>query len=66
VLVLTLPGPEPLILVGDALYSPEDLVRRRVPEWNVDLTESFRSMDRIEQMAADIGARLLIHHDPNA
>jgi hypothetical protein len=27
---------------------------------------SFRSMDRIEQLAATTGARLLIHHDPGA
>jgi N-acyl homoserine lactone hydrolase len=66
VLVLTLPGQEPLILVGDAFYAPEDLARRRIPQWNSDPAESFRSMDRIEQMAAEIGARLLIHHDPNA
>jgi N-acyl homoserine lactone hydrolase len=66
-LVLTIPGQEdPLILVGDAFYAPEDLARRRVPKWNIDLAESFRSMDRTERMAADMGARLLIHHDPNA
>jgi N-acyl homoserine lactone hydrolase len=63
-LVLTLPGQEPLILVGDAFYAPEDLVQRRIPQWNSDPAESFRSMDRIEQMAGEIGARLLIHHDP--
>ena len=67
VLVLTMPGQEPLILVGDAFYSPEDLVRRRVPEWNYNRTMSpFAQSDRIEQMAAEMSARLMIHHDPNA
>ena len=65
-LVLRLPDREPLILVGDALYAPEDLTRRRVPDWNLDRAASFRSMDRIERMATELGARLLIHHDPNA
>ena len=66
VLALTLPDRGPLILVGDAYYAPEDRTRRRVAAWNADVAESFRSMDRIERLAAATGARLLIHHDPNA
>jgi len=67
ILLLTMPDEEkPLLLVGDAFYAPEDRTHRRVPEWNVDRTASFRSIDRIEQLAAQTGARLLVHHDPNA
>ena len=66
ILLLTIPGQEPLLLVGDAFYAPEDRIHRRVPEWNVDTAQSFRSIDRIEQLAAETGARLLVHHDPNA
>lgn len=63
-LVLTLPDQQPLILVGDAVYAPEDLAHHRVPEWNSDPAESFRSIDRLQRMAAELGARLVIHHDP--
>jgi N-acyl homoserine lactone hydrolase len=66
VLALALTTPGPLILVGDAYYAPEDRTRRRVAAWNTDVEASFRSMDRIEQLAAATGARLLIHHDPGA
>lgn len=63
-LVLTLPGQQTLILVGDAVYAPEDLAHRRVPEWNTDPAESFRTIGCLEHMAEVIGARLVIHHDP--
>ena len=67
ILLLTMPGGEqPLLLVGDAFYAPEDRKHRRVPEWNIDKAASFRSIDRIEQLAEETGARLLVHHDPNA
>ena len=44
----------------------EDRTRRRVPEWNWDTPASFRSIDRIEALAAETGARILVHHDPMA
>lgn len=67
ILLLTMPGGEqPLLLVGDAFYAPEDRKHRRVPEWNIDKAASFRSIDWIERLAAETGARLLVHHDPNA
>ena len=65
VLVLTMPDQQPQILVGDAVYAPEDLIHRRVPEWNSDQAESFRSIERLVRMADELGARLVIHHDPN-
>jgi glyoxylase-like metal-dependent hydrolase (beta-lactamase superfamily II) len=66
VLALALTEPGPLVLVGDAFYAPEDRTRRRVPTWNTDLDASFRSIDRIEQLATASGARLLVHHDPES
>jgi glyoxylase-like metal-dependent hydrolase (beta-lactamase superfamily II) len=66
ILVLTMPNQEPLILVGDAFYAPEDLTHRRAPEWNDDFAETFRTMERIERLAAEMGARLVIHHDLNS
>lgn len=66
VLALSIPDRQPVILVGDVLYSPADLTHRRVPKWNVDRDESFRSIDRVERLAKDLQAKLLIHHDPLA
>jgi N-acyl homoserine lactone hydrolase len=63
VLALTLPEPGPVLLVGDACYGAEDLVRRRVARWSIDVAESFRTLDRVEQLAAATAARMLIHHD---
>lgn len=65
VLLLTLPD-QPVLLIGDAYYGTLDRIRRRVPVWNVDHAASFRSMERIERLAAEHGALLLIHHDPAA
>ncbi len=65
-LYVDLPGIEPRILVGDLYYAEDDRTHRRVPSWNVDIEQTFRSMDRIERIASETGARLLIHHDPNS
>jgi glyoxylase-like metal-dependent hydrolase (beta-lactamase superfamily II) len=56
----------PVLLVGDAYYRPDDLVHQRIARWNCDIAESFRTLDRIERLVADSGARLFIHHDPHA
>lgn len=64
VLVLTLPGQQPVILAGDACYAEADRFHRRAPVWNAGLIDTFRSLDRIEQLAADLGARVMVHHAP--
>ena len=65
-LVVRLPNRGPVVLSGDLYYGPDDRLRRRAPGWNVDVAETFRSMDRVEQYVAEIGATMLIHHDMDA
>lgn len=62
VLLVRLPKFGPVILAGDLYYSPSDRVTRRVAHWNSDWEQSRRSMERIEKIAAESGARLIIHH----
>ena len=62
VLTLTAPDRQPLILAGDVYYDEADRIHRRAPAWNADQAESFRTMDRIEELATELNARLLIHH----
>lgn len=66
ILILSLPDHRPLILAGDMYYDEADRIHRRAPAWNADLAATFHSMDRIERLATEINAQLLIHHAPNA
>lgn len=56
VLAVAFPGKEILILVGDVYYTEADRTHRRIPSWNLDREQSFRSMDRVAQLAAATGA----------
>lgn len=66
VLQVTLPDYQPMLLMGDASYVQQDLIDRRAPIWNANLPETFRTMDRLQALAASINATMLFHHDPAA
>lgn len=56
---------QPVILVGDAAPHPRTLAERALPAvlWNPDLMVA--SWDRLEQRAAELGAKLVFPHDPD-
>ena len=62
VLFVQLPHEGPVLLSGDLYHLLEARVRRTVPRWNTDVEMTLKSMDRFEQMAGDLGARVIIQH----
>jgi glyoxylase-like metal-dependent hydrolase (beta-lactamase superfamily II) len=62
-LLIDLPVTGNVILAGDLYYAQADRVTRRMPGWNSDRAATFRSMDRIEQIAAETHAIILAGHD---
>lgn len=66
ILLLRRTDKRPIMLVGDAGYSPVDFAERRCAAWNFNRAQSFRTMDALERLANETGARLVFHHDPAA
>ena len=64
VLLLTMPRAAPMVFCGDLWYSDAHRRPRLAPIWNHNLPQTWQSMNRIEQVIADTGARLVIAHDP--
>lgn len=76
VLMVTLPERGPIILVGDLYHRTESRELRRVPRFNWDVTNppegvepgslSLAAMDKVEALAEDTGARIVIQHEPDS
>jgi glyoxylase-like metal-dependent hydrolase (beta-lactamase superfamily II) len=52
-----------VVLAGDLYYSSVDRQRQRVSAMNADIEQSFESIRKIEQLVAERGAVMIIHHD---
>lgn len=64
VLLVRLPHAGPILLSGDLWHMAESRRHRRVPPFNTDRAQTLASMDRIEALAATVGARVIIQHEP--
>lgn len=62
-MLVRLPRTGPVLLAADVAHYRYNLDRRCVPGMNSDPGQSRTSMDRIEQVARDEGARLWLNHD---
>ncbi len=62
-LLVNLPQTGPVLLSGDVTHFEEQLADRAVPVFNVDPAESVVAMDRLEAVAKEHGATLIIQHD---
>lgn len=62
VLLLRLPA-GPILLSGDLWHLVESRTFRRQPTFNVDREQTLASMDRIEALILETGARVVIQHD---
>ena len=62
VLLVDLPHEGPVLLSGDLYHLLEARTRRTVPRWNTDVDMTLASMDRFEQLATELGARVIIQH----
>ena len=63
VLFLDLPETGPVVLSGDLWHRAESRTQRAVPGYNASREETLASMDRVEAMIAETGARLVIQHE---
>jgi glyoxylase-like metal-dependent hydrolase (beta-lactamase superfamily II) len=54
----------PVILSGDTWHFTEQVAHHGVPPFNTDRAQSLASMDRLERLARNIHARLVIQHEP--
>jgi N-acyl homoserine lactone hydrolase len=64
VLLVRLPNAGPILLTGDMWHMNESRERRLVPAFNVDRTQTLASMDKVEALATQTGARIIRQHVP--
>jgi glyoxylase-like metal-dependent hydrolase (beta-lactamase superfamily II) len=64
VLVLKLQQAGTVILAGDLYHFRADRTGRLVPLFNTDRAQTLASFDRVERIARNTHARLVIEHDP--
>ncbi|MCF7223543.1 N-acyl homoserine lactonase family protein [Marilutibacter chinensis] len=64
VLLVRLPRTGPVLLSGDLYHTRENRGQRRIPAFNVDRADTLASIDRIERIVANLGARVVIQHAP--
>ena len=54
----------PVLLTGDLYHSTMAREKRGVPPFNTSRDETLASMDRFEKMAKELGAKVIIQHEP--
>ena len=63
-LLVNLPETGPVMLTGDLWHRTESRELKRVPQFNFDEAETLASMDAFEAKAAELGAKVIIQHEP--
>jgi glyoxylase-like metal-dependent hydrolase (beta-lactamase superfamily II) len=54
----------PVLLSGDTYHFTEQVENRGVPPFNHNRADSLASMDRFDRIARNLGARIIIQHEP--
>jgi N-acyl homoserine lactone hydrolase len=54
----------PVLLTGDLYHATIAREKRGVPPFNTSREETLASMDRFEKLAKDLGAKVIIQHEP--
>lgn len=54
----------PVLLTGDLYHFTEQVARRGVPPFNTSRAETLASMDRFDRLGRNLGARIIIQHEP--
>jgi glyoxylase-like metal-dependent hydrolase (beta-lactamase superfamily II) len=54
----------PVLLTGDLYHFTEQVANRGVPPFNHDRADTLASMDRFDRIARNLGARVVIQHEP--
>ena len=63
-LLVSLAEEGPVMLTGDLYHRAESREGRKVPRFNTDAEATRASMERFEAMAEELGARVVIQHEP--
>jgi N-acyl homoserine lactone hydrolase len=63
-LLVRLPETGPVILSGDVAHLEAQWPLSAVPTWNTERADSLASMDRLQKLASNIGATIIVQHDP--
>ena len=53
----------PVLISGDTVHAREASKLKAVPVFNTDRNQSLQSMERMEKIAKDTGAKIVIQHD---
>jgi N-acyl homoserine lactone hydrolase len=63
-LLVNLPETGPVLLTGDLYHREESREGERVPAFNFDVEQTRASIAEFEARAAELGARVIIQHEP--
>lgn len=63
-LLVRLPRTGAVILTGDVVHLEAQWPLSAVPIWNTERADSLASMDRLQKLAANTGATIIVQHDP--
>ncbi len=55
----------PLLLSGDLYHSDEARAKKGIPPFNTSRADTLASIDRFERVAKNLGARVIIQHEPS-
>lgn len=64
ILLIRLVNSGPIILTGDAAHFTENYKNNGVPTFNTNRAETLASLDRIKGLAKNLGAKVIIQHEP--
>lgn len=64
-LLVRLPETGPVLLTGDLAHFAENYAGDGVPTFNADRADTLASFDRFKKMAANLGATVVIQHEPD-
>jgi 4-pyridoxolactonase len=65
-LLVELPHRRPMLFTGDAAYSQQNLDRMIISSFHLDPVESYKSMQRLKDLATLYDAEIFCSHDPQA
>jgi N-acyl homoserine lactone hydrolase len=54
----------PVLLAGDLYHFAEQVAHKGVPPFNTDRADTLASMDRFDKLAKNLGAKVIIQHEP--
>ena len=55
----------PVLLTGDLYHFTEQVAIKGVPPFNTNRADTLASMDRFDRMAKNLGAKVIIQHEPS-